>query len=82
MWDQGVDLARKPSLSCFSLDSCQTDMIHSPVEVVLLPQMISLIFFSYWLTAAFFKIESTYIVDTCKCAYTHTTHILCIIHPP
>lgn len=59
------------------------DMIHSLVEVLLLPQLISLIWFSYWLTAAprryaFLRLK---IHTLCTSAYV-IIHTLCTIHMP
>lgn len=58
------------------------DMIHSLVEVLLLPQLISLIWFSYWLTAAprryaFLRLK---IHTLCTSAYViiHTLHTHCV----
>lgn len=62
------------------------DMIHSLVEVLLLPQLISLIWFSYWLTAAprryaFLRLK---IHTFCTSAYViiHTLHRQCTKHMP
>ena len=85
MWDQAVDLALKPSLSCSSLDNCQTVIyIHSPVEVMLLPQMISLISFFCWLTAALprFAFLRLRIHTSLTPVYVliHTLHIYCTLY--
>lgn len=84
MWDQGLDLAPNLRIKLLqSGDLSDFDMIHSLVEVLLLPQLISLIWFSYCLTAApqryaFLRLK---IHAFCTSAYviihtlhTHTVH--------
>lgn len=76
MWDQGVDL---------DLDSCQTvTMIHSPVGVVLLPWMMSFIYFSYWLTAApprsAFSRLRVHTLLTPVNVIIHTLHTYCTLY--
>lgn len=82
VWDQGLDLAPKPRIKLLqSGDLSDFDMIHSLVEVLLLPQLISLIWFSYWLTAAprRYAFLGLKIHALCTSAYAirHTRHTHC-----